>query len=78
MTTGPYSIIRNPMYLGHLIFLSGLALFARSWIGAVIDVCTAWWFNRRVQEDEGRLRSQFGERYVAYQRRVRRWIPGIF
>ncbi|HZT05903.1 MAG TPA: isoprenylcysteine carboxylmethyltransferase family protein [Chloroflexota bacterium] len=78
VTSGPYAVVRNPMYLGHIIFLVGLALFARSWFGAVIAAGTAWWFNQRVKEDERRLRDQFGQRYVEYQARVPRWIPRIF
>jgi hypothetical protein len=77
VTTGPYAVVRNPMYLGHIIFLAGLALVVRSWLGAAITVLTAFWFNSRVQEDERRLRDQFGQRYIEYQTHVGRWLPLI-
>ena len=77
VTGGPYRCCRNPMYLGHLIFLAGLALALRSWLGAVVLVLHAAWFQGRVKGDEQRLAALFGEPYRDYAARVRRWIPGI-
>jgi protein-S-isoprenylcysteine O-methyltransferase Ste14 len=74
----PYRWTRNPMYLGHLIFLAGLALALGSWIGALVFAAHAVWFDRRVREDEARLAQRFGDSYVQYCRRVNRWIPGIY
>ena len=75
---GPYRWLRNPMYLGHLVFLAGLALTLGSWIGAVVLAFHAFWFDRRVREDEARLADRFGDSYRAYCRRVKRWIPGVY
>jgi protein-S-isoprenylcysteine O-methyltransferase Ste14 len=75
---GPYRWIRNPMYLGHLIFLAGLALWLGSWAGAIVCIAHAAWFDLRVREDEARLAALFGEPYREYCRRVRRWIPGVY
>jgi protein-S-isoprenylcysteine O-methyltransferase Ste14 len=75
---GPYRWVRNPMYLGHLIFFLGLALVLRSWIGAVVFIAHVFWFERRVREDEARLAGLFGDAYRDYCRRVKRWIPGIY
>lgn len=74
---GPYRFVRNPMYLGHLIFFLGLAIVLRSWIAAAVFAFHAVWFDRRVREDEARLGELFGEPYREYCRRVRRWIPGL-
>ena len=74
---GPYRWVRNPMYLGHLVFLAGLALALGSWIGAALLVFHAAWFDRRVREDEERLAGLFGEPYREYCRRVKRWVPGL-
>jgi len=76
VSSGAYAIVRNPMYLGHLIFLTGLAMFARSGLGAFIAAITAYWFNQRVSGDEERLVEHFGAPYVDYLSRVPRWIPG--
>ena len=74
---GPYRWLRNPMYLGHLVFFAGLALALGSWIGAAVLAFHLAWFDRRVREDERHLAERFGEPYRAYCRRVKRWIPGI-
>ena len=77
VSAGPYRWVRNPMYLGHLIFLAGLVLLLRSWIAAAVLAAHALWFDRRVREDERRLADRFGEPYREYCRRVKRWIPGL-
>lgn len=74
---GPYRWVRNPMYLGHLIFLAGLALVLHSWLGAALFAFHVFWFDARVREDEQRLAELFGDSYREYCRRVKRWIPGI-
>jgi protein-S-isoprenylcysteine O-methyltransferase Ste14 len=74
---GPYRFCRNPMYLGHLIFLAGLALFLESWLAAAVFACHLVWFDRRVRDDEARLAALFGEPYRDYVARVKRWIPGL-
>jgi protein-S-isoprenylcysteine O-methyltransferase Ste14 len=76
--TGPYRYTRNPMYLGHLIFMMGLAVTFWSWFALVLLGARAVWFHCRVLHDERRLEARFGAEYVAYQRQVSRWIPGIF
>lgn len=75
---GLYSYIRNPMYLGHLIFLFGLTLTTQSWLALVILIGNIVWFHRRVLRDEARLLEAFGEPYEEYMSRVKRWIPGIY
>ena len=74
---GPYRYTRNPMYLGHLIFMLGLAVTFSSWLAAALLAFHAVWFHRRVLHDEARLESRFGAPYLAYKARVKRWIPGI-
>jgi protein-S-isoprenylcysteine O-methyltransferase Ste14 len=74
---GPYRFTRNPMYLGHLIFLFGLALTFWSWFALIILSGRAIWFHRRVLQDEARLEGIFGAEYDAYRARVKRWIPEL-
>jgi protein-S-isoprenylcysteine O-methyltransferase Ste14 len=78
IVTGPYCYARNPMYLGHLIFMTGLALTFWSWFALVLLAARAVWFHARVLEDEARLAQLFGADYAAYCVRVKRWIPGLF
>jgi phospholipid methyltransferase len=78
VVSGPFAWCRNPMYLGHIIFLLGLTLSLRSELAAVITVATTVWFQFRVARDERRLRERFGQPYVDYSRRVKRWIPFLY
>lgn len=74
---GPYRWVRNPMYLGHLIFMAGLAVSLRSWPALAVFVFHVFWFDRRVREDERHLEALFGAPYRDYCARVKRWIPGV-
>lgn len=74
---GPYRYTRNPMYLGHLIFMLGLALAFWSWLGLILLVLRAGWFHYRVLGDEARLQAKFGADYTDYRKRVKRWVPGL-
>jgi protein-S-isoprenylcysteine O-methyltransferase Ste14 len=78
VVSGPFAWSRNPMYLGHIIFLLGLTLSLRSGLAALITAATAAWFQFRVQRDEKRLRERFGQPYADYSGRVKRWIPFLF
>ena len=75
---GPYRYTRNPMYLGHVIFMAGLVITFRSWFALILFVARAIWFHCRVLHDEARLGEIFGADYAAYRARVKRWIPGLF
>jgi protein-S-isoprenylcysteine O-methyltransferase Ste14 len=76
---GPYRYTRNPMYLGHLIFMAGLALtFWLSWFALILLMLRAAWFQYRVMGDEARLAATFGADYDAYRKQVKRWVPGVF
>lgn len=73
--SGIYAWTRNPMYLGHVIYIIGVAVFFSSWAGALIAAARTVWFHFRVLRDERGLAERFGEPYLAYRQRVRRWIP---
>jgi protein-S-isoprenylcysteine O-methyltransferase Ste14 len=77
VSDGPYRYTRNPMYLGHLIFMAGLVLTFWSWLALVILIGNVVWFHRRVLSDEKKLLRQFGAAYADYCQRTKRWIPGI-
>ena len=78
VVTGPYAWSRNPMYLGHIIYLIGLSLVLASWYVAAITVLIAIWFHSRVRADEENLTTQFGQIYIDYRQSVKRWLPGLF
>lgn len=74
VVTGPYAVTRNPMYLGHLVFLVGCSLASRSPVAAATTGVLCVWFDRRVRADEARLLELFGGRYEQYCRRTPRWF----
>ena len=78
VSSGLYGYTRNPMYLGHIIFLAGLTLTLQSWIGALITIAVAVWFHFRVLADERQLAAKLGQPYMAYTKSVKRWVPGLF
>jgi protein-S-isoprenylcysteine O-methyltransferase Ste14 len=76
--TGPYAYTRNPIYLGHMIFLLGLTLFLKSFLAAFLMIVLIFYYRSRVNGDEKRLVGLFGESYAGYKATVKRWIPGLF
>ena len=64
------------MYLGHLIFMLGLAITFSSWLAVALLAFHVVWFHMRVLRDEQHLESRFGESYRAYKARVKRWNSG--
>ena len=78
VSSGPYAYTRNPMYLGHIIFLIGLTLTLQSWFAALITIAVAIWFHIRVLGDEKKLAVRLGKPYIDYVNTVKRWIPGLF
>ena len=77
VTTGVYAWTRNPMYLGHLTFMTGAALLTRSPLAIGALALAGPWFGRRVAADEARLTAAFGTEYEEYRQRVPRWLPGV-
>ena len=78
VTTGIYAWTRNPMYLGHILYMIGVAILFQSWFGAAIAAARALWFHMRVRSDERGLAERFGQPYVEYCNSAKRWIPAIF
>jgi protein-S-isoprenylcysteine O-methyltransferase Ste14 len=77
VVSGLYRYVRNPMYLGVLLFLLGEALFLRY---AAFVLYTAIWFGFVnlfvLLYEEPNLRRKFGESYTSYTAAVGRWVPG--
>lgn len=73
---GPYRWIRNPMYLGATLVLLGLAAYYESWQLALYSLGFLLVMHLfAVFYEEPTLRSQFGDEYDAYRKRVGRWWP---
>lgn len=72
--TGPYALSRNPMYVGWtLLYLGGALLTRNAWMVASLPV-VAGLIHRDVLREERTLEEVFGENYVRYRKRVRRYL----
>jgi protein-S-isoprenylcysteine O-methyltransferase Ste14 len=76
--TGPYAVVRHPMYAGALVLLAGMPLALGSWWGLVtLPLFVAILVARLIDEEVVLVRELVG--YVAYRARVRRrLIPYIW
>ena len=77
ITSGPYALVRHPIYTGLLTALLGSAIARGEWRGllAVALVLIPLW--RKLTLEENWMRSRFGDSYEAYARRVSRLVPFI-
>ncbi len=78
VTTGIYSKIRNPSYLGLLVGSLGWALAFRSGVGVLLALAMLVPLVGRMNAEEKLLREHFGSEYEAYYARTRRLIPRIY
>ncbi|MEN8180436.1 MAG: isoprenylcysteine carboxylmethyltransferase family protein [Pseudomonadota bacterium] len=75
VTRGAYRISRNPMYLGLLLALTALVIWLQNLSGLVLPPLFVLLINRcYILPEEQRLSAQFGETYLNYLNRTRRWI----
>ncbi|HKD28613.1 MAG TPA: isoprenylcysteine carboxylmethyltransferase family protein [Xanthobacteraceae bacterium] len=76
--TGPYAIVRHPLYASALLFLVGLPLLLGSWIGLGLSVLFILGIAWRAVREERTLRAELTG-YVDYAERVRyRFIPLVW
>lgn len=74
---GVYRLSRNPIYLGMFLGFAGLVALAPSALTAAVFLAVYAGVRRQVSEEEDYLRRTYGEPYVAYGRRVGRFLPGV-
>lgn len=79
VTTGPYRLVRHPIYLGLVLFALGQALAFSSRLACLIAligiVPTFAW---RARAEETLLSRMFGEPYAAYRQQTKMIIPYLF
>jgi protein-S-isoprenylcysteine O-methyltransferase Ste14 len=79
ITTGPYNVVRNPIYTGMFGMLLATGLAISHWIGLLIAVIVfAIGTLVRVRSEEKLLREAFGEEFAAYARKVPAVVPLLF
>ena len=78
ITTGPYALVRHPIYTGILAGFLGTAIAlsqVRGFIGLVIMFVAFW---AKFRKEEEWMRSQFGETYATYARQTAALVPYLY
>jgi protein-S-isoprenylcysteine O-methyltransferase Ste14 len=74
--TGPYALIRNPIYVFNILTSVGLTVVSRvEWMVPITILWSAVVFAIVVREEEQRISKVFGPPYLAYLNEVPRWVP---
>jgi protein-S-isoprenylcysteine O-methyltransferase Ste14 len=72
---GLFAFSRNPMYLGMVLVVLGVATLLRGAVPFVVPVVLAvLLYLRFIRFEERALEQTFGDDYRAYKARVRRWL----
>jgi protein-S-isoprenylcysteine O-methyltransferase Ste14 len=77
-TSGFYSIVRHPLYLGNYLMWLGVALFPRSWWAPVIVSLVFWLYYERIMfAEEEYLRRKFGPLYMSWAAITPAFLPRL-
>lgn len=74
VTTGIFAFSRNPIYAGFAAILVGQFLIFPDWILLVYVAAAMWLFHRQVLREEAFLQQHYGDEYLAYCAKVRRYL----
>jgi protein-S-isoprenylcysteine O-methyltransferase Ste14 len=75
VSSGIYRFSRNPMYLGFVLALVGVAALLSNAVSLVFIPAFVLYMNRfQIKPEERTLSAMFGQEFTAYTQRVRRWI----
>jgi protein-S-isoprenylcysteine O-methyltransferase Ste14 len=78
VATGPFALIRNPLYVGNILIWVGFALAARLvWLAPLIVLLLGAEYHAIVRWEESLLVSRLGDAYREYATRVPRWLPTL-
>jgi protein-S-isoprenylcysteine O-methyltransferase Ste14 len=78
ITTGPYAVVRHPIYTGILAGFLGVAIALSQVRGFVVFVLFFLVFWVKFSKEEQWMRSQFGETYAKYVHRTAALVPYLF
>ena len=78
VSTGPFAMVRNPLYLGNLGIWAGFAISANLlWLVPVIVLLVGLEYHAIVRWEETLLEARLGDAYRSYMKRVPRWLPAF-
>jgi protein-S-isoprenylcysteine O-methyltransferase Ste14 len=78
VVTGPFAIVRNPLYLGNIAIWVGFAVIARMlWMAPTVVALLGCEYHAIVRWEERLLGLRLGDAYRVYAAVVPRWIPNF-
>jgi len=73
--TGVYHVSRNPMYLSLFLLLIGWAIYLGSLSSLLLPLLFVWVVTfQQIKPEEQVLEKVFGQEYLSYKQKVRRWV----
>ena len=77
--SGVYKFIRHPIYSGVILELLGFGVALSNWLSILLLLLpNLASLAYRIFVEEKVLEKHFGDDYLAYERRTKRLIPGLF
>ncbi len=75
VTSGPYQYTRNPMYLCFMLWYMGMCFVAGAPLALFVALPLFYFLDQRIiVPEEKYLAGKFGDTYLEYKARVRRWV----
>lgn len=78
ITRGPFSYVRNPLYVGNILIYVGVGIMSNAvfpWLALIALIYFFWQYSLIVNLEEEHLREKFGEEYKRYCESVPRFFP---
>jgi protein-S-isoprenylcysteine O-methyltransferase Ste14 len=76
--TGPYTIVRNPLYIGNIIIAGGLSVLSElAWFIPLAILYLFSAYHLVVLHEEKKLTERWGKDYLDYLKEVPRWVPKL-
>ena len=76
--SGPYRLLRHPIYTGILTMYAGLAIITGEWLAVIGFAMGAFAYWRKIRLEEAVLDQAFGPDYADYRRSTWALVPGLF
>jgi protein-S-isoprenylcysteine O-methyltransferase Ste14 len=77
-TTGIYSVVRHPLYLGNYLILTGMALWPHAWWLVALTSCVfALYYERIMIAEEAFLRERFGKAFETWAAATPSFVPRL-
>ena len=78
-STGPYSLVRHPLYLGNFIILIGFTIAsANLYVAAVVVLFFLVWYPAAIAYEDSKLENIFEDEWREWSKNIRAITPGRF